>query len=95
DNGPDGVFDSQLFMGGTTFSHVFSYPGEFPYFCLVHPWMVGTVIVSGDAPEDSEYKLEASINVRLETRPDTLENTLSSYTKKLDELSALLEENGM
>jgi len=44
-DGPSGVFDSSLFMAGTTFSHTFESAGEFPYFCMVHPWMVGIVIV--------------------------------------------------
>ena len=44
--GPDGNFDSSLFMAATTFEHTFNEAGEYPYFCLVHPWMVGTVIVS-------------------------------------------------
>ncbi|MGI0004299.1 MAG: plastocyanin/azurin family copper-binding protein [Candidatus Nitrosotenuis sp.] len=42
---PDGVFDSGLFMAGKTFSHKFEAEGEHPYYCLVHPWMTGTVIV--------------------------------------------------
>lgn len=93
-DGPDGVFDSALLMAGSEFSHVFNAPGEYPYFCLVHPWMTGSVTVKGEASQGLEYKLEATINVRLETKPDTLENTLSEYTNTLDELSALLEENG-
>jgi plastocyanin len=30
---------------GKTFEHTFSAAGEFPYFCTLHPAMVGTVIV--------------------------------------------------
>ncbi len=41
----DGIFDSNLFMAGKTFSHKFDSTGEYPYFCLVHPWMTGSVIV--------------------------------------------------
>lgn len=44
-DGPSGVFDSSLFMAGTTFSHTFEAAGEFPYFCMVHPWMSGIVKV--------------------------------------------------
>lgn len=42
---PDGVFDSSLFMAGKSFSHKFEDVGEYPYYCLVHPWMTGTVTV--------------------------------------------------
>ena len=45
-DGPDGVFDSSLFMAGTTFEHTFDEAGEYQYFCMVHPWMVGVVQVS-------------------------------------------------
>jgi len=43
---PTGEFDSGLTDGGTTFEHTFEEVGEYPYFCLVHPWMVGTVFVT-------------------------------------------------
>ena len=46
-DGPSGEFDSSLFMAGTTFSHTFEYAGEFPYHCMVHPWMAGIVVVEG------------------------------------------------
>src|SRR3989304_8283101 len=40
-DGPDGNFDSSLFMAGTTFSLKFDDSGTYPYFCMVHPWMLG------------------------------------------------------
>ncbi|MFN3654208.1 MAG: plastocyanin/azurin family copper-binding protein [Candidatus Nitrosotenuis sp.] len=42
---PDGNFDSGLFMAAKTFSHTFDSAGEYPYYCLVHPWMTGKVTV--------------------------------------------------
>jgi len=44
-DGPDGNFDSSLFMAGATFSHTFEEVGEFDYYCMVHPWMTGKVQV--------------------------------------------------
>jgi len=44
--GPTGVFDSGLFMAGGSFEHTFDTAGTFDYFCMVHPWMTGMVIVS-------------------------------------------------
>lgn len=52
EGGPDGVFDSGLFVPDTEFSHVFDTPGEYPYFCLVHPWMSGMVVVQEAAADD-------------------------------------------
>ena len=45
-DGPDGNFDSSLFMSGTTFSETFDDAGTYEYFCMVHPWMKGIVKVS-------------------------------------------------
>jgi len=47
-DGPDGVFDSSLIMAGGSFSHTFDTAGTYDYFCMVHPWMEGTVIVEED-----------------------------------------------
>ena len=57
--GVDGVFDSGLFNAGTTFSHTFEEEGTFDYFCMVHPWMVGAVIVGeGTGNGDEELMVE-------------------------------------
>jgi hypothetical protein len=44
-DGPDGKFDSSLMAPGSSFIHQFTEAGSYPYFCLVHPWMTGTVFV--------------------------------------------------
>ena len=44
---PDGRFDSSIMAPAATFDHTFTEAGEYPYFCLLHPNMVGTVSVSG------------------------------------------------
>jgi glucose/arabinose dehydrogenase/plastocyanin len=43
---PDGRFDSGIMAPAATFEHTFTEAGEYPYFCLLHPNMVGTVSVS-------------------------------------------------
>ena len=52
--GPSGVFDSSLIMAGSSFSHTFEDAGTFDYFCMVHPWMVGSVIVEDAAAAAAE-----------------------------------------
>lgn len=44
-DGPDNIFDSGLYGPGKSFTHKFDEIGFYPYYCLVHPWMDGTVIV--------------------------------------------------
>ncbi len=45
DKGPDGFFDSSLFMSKQDFEVTFVVPGTYGYFCMVHPWIQGTIIV--------------------------------------------------
>ncbi|MCA9860596.1 MAG: hypothetical protein KC438_12780, partial [Thermomicrobiales bacterium] len=42
---PDGVFDSGFMETGATFTHTFTEAGTYPYFCMPHPWMRGTLLV--------------------------------------------------
>ena len=44
--GPDDIFDSSLFGPGKSFSHKFTETGHFDYYCLLHPWMDGTIMVT-------------------------------------------------
>ena len=45
-NGPSGVFDSSLLMGSASYAFTFEETGSYDYFCIVHPWMAGTVTVN-------------------------------------------------
>ena len=44
-NGPDGVFDTSLIMMNASFDVTLADAGTYTYFCMVHPWMEGTIIV--------------------------------------------------
>lgn len=44
--GPDDIFDSNLFGPGKSFSYTFTETGDYPYYCLLHPWMEGTILVT-------------------------------------------------
>jgi plastocyanin len=45
-DGPSGVFDSSLVLGGAQYAFTFEEVGNYDYFCMVHPWMVGNVQVN-------------------------------------------------
>ncbi len=40
-----GNFEAKLFGTGQTYSFTFAKPGTYEYFCAVHPYMRGKVIV--------------------------------------------------
>ena len=44
--GPDGIFFSKPFAPGKSFTYKFSEIGHYPYYCTIHPWMEGTIIVT-------------------------------------------------
>ena len=48
---PDGLFDSGRFIPGESWSYKFEESGTFSYFCTIHPWMEGIVIVEEKIPD--------------------------------------------
>lgn len=45
-DGPSGIFDSSLVMANANYAFTFDKAGSYDYFCMVHPWMVGSVTVN-------------------------------------------------
>ena len=43
---PDNMFQSTYMTKGQTFEHKFDTAGTFNYFCTLHPFMMGKVVVS-------------------------------------------------
>jgi plastocyanin len=43
---PDGKFDSNILTAGKSFSFVFDTAGEYDYYCFLHPFMTGNVVVN-------------------------------------------------
>ena len=41
----NGTFKSAALDTDDTFSHTFAAPGEYPYICTIHPYMVGKIVV--------------------------------------------------
>ncbi len=96
-DGPDGNWDSSLVMVDQSFSHTFDEAGEFPYFCMVHPWMTGMVIVSEAMAEEEDMMEEeeammSGVNLGLDIVPmlpfDNTANDMVtlSFTAKSDVL---------
>jgi plastocyanin len=42
-DGSNGLFDSGMISPNGSFKHTFSSEGKEDYYCMLHPWMIGTV----------------------------------------------------
>ena len=49
---PDGVFDSGVLMSNDAFEWSPTEAGTVPYYCMLHTWMIGTIIVQEAAAEE-------------------------------------------
>lgn len=47
---PDGIFGSDLFASGESWTYQFDSPGTFHYYCSIHPWMEGVAVVEEKIP---------------------------------------------
>src|SRR5439155_11729646 len=47
---PDGLWDSGTLNPGNSFTHTFSTAGTFHYYCAVHPFMEGDIVVLAGPP---------------------------------------------
>ena len=57
---PDDVFDSGVLMSGDSFEYSADTVGEFPYYCMLHVWMQGVIIVQEAAAEE-EMQMEETM----------------------------------
>lgn len=48
---PDGYFSSGTFKPGESWSFTFNKIGTFTYYCSIHPWMEGAVVVGQSIPD--------------------------------------------
>lgn len=53
DNNTGTVFDSDMIGPGGTYSFIFISSGTYDYFCSIHPWMTGEVIVESPLATNS------------------------------------------
>ena len=53
ESGPDGIWDSGLQQPGVDFVFMATTTGTYNYFCMVHPWMAGQLVISENNSEES------------------------------------------
>ena len=54
---PDLVFDTSVLMSGDSFEWIPTQAGEQPYYCMLHTWMIGTIIVQEAVVESDVTQL--------------------------------------
>jgi len=60
-DGPSGAWNSSLVMSGSAYITPALDAGQYPYFCMVHPWMTGlvnVVVSSTPAPTPEPVRLD-------------------------------------
>ena len=55
-----GAFDTGVLKKGQSASHTFSHPGTFTYFCQIHPFMHGTIVVLASTTSTSATSTHTS-----------------------------------
>ena len=70
-DGLSGEFDTGLLLANNSFEYSPDKVGEIPYFCLVHPWMEGILVVQVDGESNAILVVEA---------PSTEETTVTGMS---------------
>lgn len=87
-DGLNGIFDSQLILPGNSFTFQFpSVDGDYEYFCLLHPWAQGIIVVGGmpEATEEPEPVIDFTPKIKVisdevlnRLYPDAIIKTISN-----------------
>lgn len=90
-DGMTGVFGSGLVLAGATYEFTVHEKGTYDYYCLVHPWMTGTIVVGGEADEgaiDQPHATpETADTAVLEDRIRALEARVAALEATIERLS--------
>ena len=85
-DGPSAEFDTGLLTVGNSFEYSPDTIGEIEYFCMVHPWMVGSLVVqTAGSGEEEEF---ATLVVNAPSEEETTVTGLSSDGQMRVEITA-------
>jgi plastocyanin len=62
------IFDSDFIDPGESFSYTFDAVGTYDYFCMIHPWMKGTVIVETASGSKSSSRCRSKSSSRCRSK---------------------------
>ncbi len=92
-DGTDELFDSGMFKIDEQFSHKFEESGNFDYFCTLHPWMEGVVVVQEVLAEDGSENKGGGCLIATATYGSELAPQVQ-YLRKIRDNSLLQTESG-
>jgi len=98
--GPNGIIYSDTMAPNEVFAFHFKEPGVYPYFCTIHPWMEGIIIVrvSNYVSDSNEYSIkeqmissDGSTLVTIQTNEPKAKSDLKLELSFTDKNNRLLE----
>ncbi len=99
-DGPSEVFDSGFLAVDASYEYTADTAGEFDYFCMVHPWMQGLIIVQEAVAEevmmeeDAEVMMEEEEEVMMEEEEEVMMEEDAEVMMEEEEEVMMEEEGG-
>ena len=96
-DGPSRLFDSGLVIAGNSFEWTPETAEDVPYFCMVHPWMDGLIIVQeAEAEEETmEEEVHEEETMEEEVMDETMEEEVMDETMEEEVMDETMEEEVM
>ena len=96
---PDGIFDTSVLMSGDSFEWKPQTDTDQPYYCMLHTWMIGTIIV-GDVDEEhadnhgdnvEKVPISSQISGIINLEKNTF--SLSKYSTTMTTISGIIDSD--
>ena len=94
-DGPSGEFDTGLLMAANSFEWSPDTVGEVPYFCMVHPWMIGTIIVQEVEAAEETMMMEEEETMMMEEEETMMMEEEETMMMEEEETMMMEEEETM
>ena len=95
-DGPSGYWDSSLIMAGQSYTKSFEgfETGTYPYYCAVHPWMAGTIIIGeggGSSPQADTVPPQVLVPDDIVIETDNQRGAVATFSPQaIDNIDELL-----
>jgi len=92
---PSDVFDSGALNVGESFDYLADTEGEFPYYCSLHVWMQGTLIVQAAAEEEMQMDEKVTMEDEVTMEETVEEEAMEETVEEEVELTVTITESAM